>query len=167
MSVRNQDDDDSHHVALQMIQDLVTKSGSSFLDFFAQLGIFKKVHKLCGSASDDEDEKVLYSNCSFVGLLVAQNAQLRFCLPNVQFCKKYSRYTGYKQMLQISASINIKYQIFIKINMKIRHVSICVTQISMIQVGLFVIPSSGTSTQFFSISYGIIIKYPIWIKSQN
>lgn len=54
-----QEDDDSHYIALQMIQDLMVKSSNSFLDYFAQLGIFKKVLVLCGPPSDDEDDKVI------------------------------------------------------------------------------------------------------------
>ena len=45
-----------------MIQDLMVKSSNSFLDYFAQLGIFKKVLGLCGPPSDDEDDKV--NECS-------------------------------------------------------------------------------------------------------
>jgi len=53
-----QEDDDSHYIALQMIQDLMLKSRDSFLDYFAQLGIFRKVLNLCGPQSDDEEDKV-------------------------------------------------------------------------------------------------------------
>ena len=55
-----QEDDDSHYIALQMIQDLMLKSRDSFLDYFAQLGIFRKVLSLCGPQSDDEEDKVSY-----------------------------------------------------------------------------------------------------------
>ena len=55
-----QEDDDSHYIALQMIQDLMLKSRDSFLDYFAQLGIFRKVLNLCGPQSDDEEDKVSY-----------------------------------------------------------------------------------------------------------
>jgi len=54
-----QEDDDSHYIALQMIQDLMLKSRDSFLDYFAQLGIFRKVLNLCGPQSDDEEDKVI------------------------------------------------------------------------------------------------------------
>ena len=53
-----QEGDDSHYIALQMIQDLMLKSRDSFLDYFAQLGIFRKVLNLCGPQSDDEEDKV-------------------------------------------------------------------------------------------------------------
>jgi len=41
-----------------MIQDLMLKSRDSFLDYFAQLGIFRKVLHLCGPQSDNEEDKV-------------------------------------------------------------------------------------------------------------
>jgi len=34
------------------------KSRDSFLDYFAQLGIFRKVLHLCGPQSDNEEDKV-------------------------------------------------------------------------------------------------------------
>jgi len=65
-----QEDDDSHYIALQMIQDLMLKSRDSFLDYFAQLGIFRKVLNLCGPQSDDEEDKVSgvwdHENCLWV-----------------------------------------------------------------------------------------------------
>ena len=66
-----QEDDDSHYIALQMIQDLMLKSRDSFLDYFAQLGIFRKVLNLCGPQSDDEEEKVNCECCRHYVLLVS------------------------------------------------------------------------------------------------
>ena len=43
--------------ALQIIQDLMSKSAATFLDHFARLGIYNKVLVLANSSSnDDEDE---------------------------------------------------------------------------------------------------------------
>lgn len=53
------EDEDSHLTALQIIKDLMKKSPESFLDNFAQLGIFSKVMNLGGSPSDNEEERTV------------------------------------------------------------------------------------------------------------
>ena len=69
-----QEDDDSHYIALQMIQDLMLKSRDSFLDYFAQLGIFRKVLNLCGPQSDDEEDKVTSRHEMLSALFAVINA---------------------------------------------------------------------------------------------
>uniref|UniRef100_A0A1A8I8D0 E3 ubiquitin-protein ligase n=1 Tax=Nothobranchius kuhntae TaxID=321403 RepID=A0A1A8I8D0_NOTKU len=51
-----EDDDDGHLLALQIIRDLVDKGGDVFLDQLARLGVINKVSTLAGPASDDENE---------------------------------------------------------------------------------------------------------------
>ncbi|XP_076022165.1 E3 ubiquitin-protein ligase HECTD1 isoform X2 [Genypterus blacodes] len=52
-----EDDDDGHLLALQIIRDLVDKGGDVFLDQLARLGVISKVSTLAGPASDDENEE--------------------------------------------------------------------------------------------------------------
>ncbi|XP_053488074.1 E3 ubiquitin-protein ligase HECTD1 isoform X4 [Ictalurus furcatus] len=52
-----EDDDDGHLLALQIIRDLVDKGGDVFLDQLARLGVINKVSTLAGPASDDENEE--------------------------------------------------------------------------------------------------------------
>ncbi|XP_037550876.1 E3 ubiquitin-protein ligase HECTD1 isoform X3 [Nematolebias whitei] len=51
-----EDDDDGHLLALQIIRDLVDKGGDVFLDQLARLGVINKVSTLAGPVSDDENE---------------------------------------------------------------------------------------------------------------
>ncbi|XP_028293111.1 E3 ubiquitin-protein ligase HECTD1 isoform X2 [Gouania willdenowi] len=51
-----EDDDDGHLLALQIIRDLVDKGGDVFLDQLARLGVINKVSTLAGPTSDDENE---------------------------------------------------------------------------------------------------------------
>ncbi|XP_077476679.1 E3 ubiquitin-protein ligase HECTD1 isoform X1 [Stigmatopora argus] len=51
-----EDDDEGHLLALQIIRDLVDKGGEVFLDQLARLGVTNKVSTLAGPASDDENE---------------------------------------------------------------------------------------------------------------
>ncbi|XP_056151240.1 E3 ubiquitin-protein ligase HECTD1 isoform X4 [Lampris incognitus] len=51
-----EDDDDGHLLALQIIRDLVDKGGDVFLDQLARLGVINKVSTLAGPASDDEHD---------------------------------------------------------------------------------------------------------------
>ncbi|XP_064809493.1 E3 ubiquitin-protein ligase HECTD1-like isoform X3 [Oncorhynchus masou masou] len=53
-----EDDDDGHLLALQIIRDLVDKGGDVFLDQLARLGVINKVSTLAGPTSDDENEEV-------------------------------------------------------------------------------------------------------------
>ncbi|RWS30867.1 E3 ubiquitin-protein ligase HECTD1-like isoform X10 [Leptotrombidium deliense] len=46
-----EEDDDCYIIVLQMIQDLMTKNSSIFLDHFARLGVFSKVQSLAGLSS--------------------------------------------------------------------------------------------------------------------
>ncbi|XP_063240551.1 E3 ubiquitin-protein ligase HECTD1 isoform X2 [Bacillus rossius redtenbacheri] len=46
----NEEDEDGHMVALQIIQDLMGKAQDIFLDHFARLGVFCKVQQLAGPA---------------------------------------------------------------------------------------------------------------------
>ncbi|XP_054433888.1 E3 ubiquitin-protein ligase HECTD1 isoform X5 [Pteronotus mesoamericanus] len=52
-----EDDDDGHLLALQIIRDLVDKGGDIFLDQLARLGVISKVSSLAGPSSDDENEE--------------------------------------------------------------------------------------------------------------
>nr|XP_033808047.1 E3 ubiquitin-protein ligase HECTD1 isoform X5 [Geotrypetes seraphini] len=52
-----EDDDDGHLLALQIIRDLVDKGGDRFLDQLARLGVISKVSTLAGPSSDDENEE--------------------------------------------------------------------------------------------------------------
>ncbi|KAM4625799.1 E3 ubiquitin-protein ligase HECTD1 isoform 2-T2 [Polymixia lowei] len=52
-----EDDDDGHLLALQIIRDLVDKGGEVFLDQLARLGVINKVSTLAGPTSDDENEE--------------------------------------------------------------------------------------------------------------
>ncbi|XP_036737138.2 E3 ubiquitin-protein ligase HECTD1 isoform X8 [Manis pentadactyla] len=52
-----EDDDDGHLLALQIIRDLVDKGGDIFLDQLARLGVIRKVSTLAGPSSDDENEE--------------------------------------------------------------------------------------------------------------
>ncbi|XP_043929755.1 E3 ubiquitin-protein ligase HECTD1 isoform X1 [Protopterus annectens] len=52
-----EDDDDGHLLALQIIRDLVDKGGDLFLDQLARLGVINKVSTLAGPTSDDENEE--------------------------------------------------------------------------------------------------------------
>ncbi|XP_051775957.1 E3 ubiquitin-protein ligase HECTD1 isoform X9 [Erpetoichthys calabaricus] len=52
-----EDDDDGHLLALQIIRDLVDKGGDVFLDQLARLGVINKVSTLAGPMSDDENEE--------------------------------------------------------------------------------------------------------------
>uniref|UniRef100_A0A9L0JP29 E3 ubiquitin-protein ligase n=1 Tax=Equus asinus TaxID=9793 RepID=A0A9L0JP29_EQUAS len=52
-----EDDDDGHLLALQIIRDLVDKGGDIFLDQLARLGVISKVSTLAGPSSDDENEE--------------------------------------------------------------------------------------------------------------
>ncbi|XP_044291619.1 E3 ubiquitin-protein ligase HECTD1 isoform X7 [Varanus komodoensis] len=52
-----EDDDDGHLLALQIIRDLVDKGGDLFLDQLARLGVISKVSSLAGPSSDDENEE--------------------------------------------------------------------------------------------------------------
>ncbi|XP_034793281.1 E3 ubiquitin-protein ligase HECTD1 isoform X5 [Pan paniscus] len=52
-----EDDDDGHLLALQIIRDLVDKGGDTFLDQLARLGVISKVSTLAGPSSDDENEE--------------------------------------------------------------------------------------------------------------
>ncbi|XP_061467551.1 E3 ubiquitin-protein ligase HECTD1 isoform X1 [Rhineura floridana] len=52
-----EDDDDGHLLALQIIRDLVDKGGDIFLDQLARLGVISKVSTLAGPLSDDENEE--------------------------------------------------------------------------------------------------------------
>ncbi|NP_001392116.1 E3 ubiquitin-protein ligase HECTD1 isoform 8 [Mus musculus] len=52
-----EDDDDGHLLALQIIRDLVDKGGDIFLDQLARLGVISKVSALAGPSSDDENEE--------------------------------------------------------------------------------------------------------------
>ncbi|XP_029106108.1 E3 ubiquitin-protein ligase HECTD1 isoform X7 [Scleropages formosus] len=52
-----EDDDDGHLLALQIIRDLVDKGGDVFLDQLARLGVINKVSTLAGPVSDDENEE--------------------------------------------------------------------------------------------------------------
>ncbi|CAI5764116.1 E3 ubiquitin-protein ligase HECTD1 isoform X8 [Podarcis lilfordi] len=52
-----EDDDDGHLLALQIIRDLVDKGGDLFLDQLARLGVISKVSTLAGPTSDDENEE--------------------------------------------------------------------------------------------------------------
>ncbi|KAM6973602.1 E3 ubiquitin-protein ligase HECTD1 isoform 3-T3 [Aplochiton taeniatus] len=52
-----EDDDDGHLLALQIIRDLVDKGGDVFLDQLARLGVINKVSTLAGPISDDENEE--------------------------------------------------------------------------------------------------------------
>ncbi|XP_056283262.1 E3 ubiquitin-protein ligase HECTD1 isoform X2 [Pseudoliparis swirei] len=51
-----EEDDDGHLLALQIIRDLVDKGGDVILDQLARLGVINKVSTLAGPASDDENE---------------------------------------------------------------------------------------------------------------
>ena len=58
-----QDDDDGHLTVLQVVQEVMNKGGSLFLDHFARLGLFGKVLSLAGPIEDEEgatgkDDKV-------------------------------------------------------------------------------------------------------------
>ncbi|XP_031684571.1 E3 ubiquitin-protein ligase HECTD1 isoform X9 [Oncorhynchus kisutch] len=52
-----EDDDDGHLLALQIIRDLVDKGGDVFLDQLARLGVINKVSTLAGPTSEDENEE--------------------------------------------------------------------------------------------------------------
>ncbi|XP_035599183.1 E3 ubiquitin-protein ligase HECTD1 isoform X1 [Oncorhynchus keta] len=52
-----EDDDDGHLLALQIIRDLVDKGGDVFLDQLARLGVINKVSTLAGPTSDEENEE--------------------------------------------------------------------------------------------------------------
>ncbi|CAM1299094.1 HECTD1 (predicted) [Pycnogonum litorale] len=52
----NEEDDDGHLIALQVINDLMIKATTVFLDHFAQLGIFSKVLSLAGSVTEQEEQ---------------------------------------------------------------------------------------------------------------
>ncbi|KAG9480960.1 hypothetical protein GDO78_010299 [Eleutherodactylus coqui] len=52
-----EDDDDGHLLALQIIRDLVDKGDDLFLDQLARLGVISKVSTLAGPTSDDENEE--------------------------------------------------------------------------------------------------------------
>ncbi|KAG8449614.1 hypothetical protein GDO86_016307 [Hymenochirus boettgeri] len=52
-----EDDDDGHLLALQIIRDLVDKGDDLFLDQLARLGVINKVSTLAGPTSDDENEE--------------------------------------------------------------------------------------------------------------
>ncbi|XP_069494583.1 E3 ubiquitin-protein ligase HECTD1 isoform X3 [Ambystoma mexicanum] len=52
-----EDDDEGHLLALQIIRDLVDKGGDLFLDQLARLGVISKVSMLAGPSSDDENEE--------------------------------------------------------------------------------------------------------------
>nr|XP_045011383.1 E3 ubiquitin-protein ligase HECTD1 isoform X5 [Jaculus jaculus] len=52
-----EDDDDGHLLALQIVRDLVDKGGDIFLDQLARLGVISKVSTLAGPSSDDENEE--------------------------------------------------------------------------------------------------------------
>ncbi|XP_051578204.1 E3 ubiquitin-protein ligase HECTD1-like isoform X5 [Myxocyprinus asiaticus] len=52
-----EDDDDGHLLALQIIRDLVDRGGDVFLDQLARLGVINKVSTLAGPTSDDENEE--------------------------------------------------------------------------------------------------------------
>ena len=59
-----QDDDDGHLTVLQVVQEVMNKGGSLFLDHFARLGLFGKVLNLAGPLDEDEgaaakDDKVI------------------------------------------------------------------------------------------------------------
>ncbi|XP_055540059.1 E3 ubiquitin-protein ligase Ufd4 isoform X3 [Wyeomyia smithii] len=47
----NEDDEDGHLVVLTIIEELMSKTQSDFLDHFARLGVFSKVQALMGDAS--------------------------------------------------------------------------------------------------------------------
>jgi len=53
-----QDDDDGHVIALQTINDLLTKCQDTFLDHFARLGVFCKVQQLIGPENTPEQDNV-------------------------------------------------------------------------------------------------------------
>lgn len=50
----NEEDEDGHLTALHIIEDLMQKAPSVFLDHFARLGVFTKVLNLAGPALEDE-----------------------------------------------------------------------------------------------------------------
>ncbi|XP_058125549.1 E3 ubiquitin-protein ligase Ufd4 isoform X1 [Anopheles coustani] len=47
----NEDDEDGHLVVLTIIEELMSKTQNDFLDHFARLGVFSKVHALMGEPS--------------------------------------------------------------------------------------------------------------------
>ncbi|GAB6021555.1 hypothetical protein CHUAL_004153 [Chamberlinius hualienensis] len=53
----NEDDDEGHLTALQIIQDLMVKTKDVFLDHFARLGVFSKVLSLAGPPEVEDDYK--------------------------------------------------------------------------------------------------------------
>ncbi|XP_050310432.1 E3 ubiquitin-protein ligase Ufd4 [Anthonomus grandis grandis] len=53
----NEDDEEGHSVVLSIIQDLMVKNQKVFLDHFARLGIFSKVHALAAPPDPHETEE--------------------------------------------------------------------------------------------------------------
>lgn len=52
-----QDDEDGHLTALQIIEDLMQKHQDIFLDHFARLGVFNMVYSLAGPPPEEEQER--------------------------------------------------------------------------------------------------------------
>lgn len=50
----HEDDDDGHLTVIQVVQEVMNKGGSLFLDHFARLGLFGKVLNLSGPLDEDE-----------------------------------------------------------------------------------------------------------------
>ncbi|KAK3576282.1 hypothetical protein CHS0354_036017 [Potamilus streckersoni] len=50
----NEDDDEGHLTVLQILQDLMKEGGDLFIDHFARLGLFGKVHVLAGALDSEE-----------------------------------------------------------------------------------------------------------------
>lgn len=57
----NEDDEEGHITALNIIQDLMNKLRETFLDNFARLGIFNMVYALAGPPTDEEEKTVEHS----------------------------------------------------------------------------------------------------------
>ncbi|XP_076156934.1 E3 ubiquitin-protein ligase HECTD1 isoform X13 [Alosa pseudoharengus] len=69
-----EDDDDGHLLALQIIRDLVDKGGDVFLDQLARLGVINKVSTLAGPTSDDENEEESKpEKCSSLSFLLKED----------------------------------------------------------------------------------------------
>lgn len=53
-----QDDEDGHFVVLNILEEIMLKTGNEFLDNFARLGVFSKVQALMDEDSENESSVI-------------------------------------------------------------------------------------------------------------
>ncbi|KAI8478850.1 E3 ubiquitin-protein ligase HTD1, partial [Branchiostoma belcheri] len=58
MVLEQEDDDDGHLTALQIVNDLMKKGAELYLDHFARLGVVSKVCSLAGPPDEDSEEEI-------------------------------------------------------------------------------------------------------------